>query len=180
MGYAGGRMENPDYSNLGDHTETVQVDFDPQRISYSQLLDIFWSSHDPTDRTWMRQYMNAIFYHNERQRELAIASLAAEQKKLDGNVRSQVLPVRTFYLAEDYHQKYLLGRRSDLAREMTRIYPQKKDFVASTAVARLNGYAGGNGSPEQLAREIDDLGLSPVGRQALTEWVNRKGKGWFN
>ena len=173
-------MENPDYSNLGDHTETVQVDFDPQRISYSQLLDIFWSSHDPTDHTWMRQYMNAIFYHNEKQRELAMASLAAEQKKIDGKVRSQVLPVQKFYLAEDYHQKYLLNRRSDLVREMTRIYPNKKDLVDSTAAARLNGYVGGNGSPDQLDREIDGLGLSPAGRQTLTELVHRKGKGWFN
>jgi len=173
-------MENPDYSNLGDHTETVQVDFDPQRISYSQLLDVFWSSHDPTDRIWMRQYMNAIFYHNQQQKESAMASLTVVQKKIGRNVRSQVLPVRTFYPAEDYHQKYLLNRRSDLVREMTRIYPKKKDFVNSTAVARLNGYVGGYGSPDQLAREIDSLGLSPAGRQALTDLVNGQGKGWFN
>lgn len=173
-------MENPDYSNLGDHTETVQVVFDPARITYSQLLDIFWSSHDPTDRTWLRQYMNAIFYLNETQKELAAASLAAEQKKIKGHVRSQVLPVRRFYPAEDYHQKYLLHRQTDLAREMTRIYPDKTDFVNSTAVARINGYVGGYGSPEQLAREIDALGLSPGGRRALTDMVNGRGKGWFN
>ena len=180
MGYAGGLLANPDYSNLGDHTETVQVDFDPRRITYSQLLDVFWSSHDPTDRTWLRQYMNAIFYHNAQQKELALASLAAVQKKIGRTVRSQVLPLRTFNLAEDYHQKYLLNRRSDLLREMTRTYPGKKDFVDSTAVARLNGYVGGNGSPEQLAREIQFLGLSPAGRRALTDLVAGQGKGWFN
>lgn len=173
-------MENPDYSNLGDHTETVQVDFDPQQISYSRLLDVFWSSHDPTERTWLRQYMNAIFYHNKQQQEAAMASLAAVEKKIGRKVRSKVLPVETFYMAEDYHQKYLLNRRSDLVREMTRIYPLKKDFVDSTAVARLNGYVGGNGGPDQLAREIQGLGLSPAGRQSLTDLVNGKGKGWFN
>lgn len=180
MGYAGGRKENPDYSNLGDHTETVQVDFDPRRISYSQLLDVFWSSHDPTERNWSRQYMNAIFYHNDRQRESALASLAVVEKKIDSKVRSGVLPLRTFYLAEDYHQKYLLKRRTDLMRELSRIYPQKKDFMDSTAVARINGYIGDNGNPEQLAREIGRLGLSPAGRQTLTDLVNGKGRGWFN
>jgi peptide-methionine (S)-S-oxide reductase len=180
VGYAGGRMQNPDYSNLGDHTETVQLDFDPQRITYSRLLELFWDSHDPTDRTWSRQYMNAIFFHNERQREAAMASLAALEKKSGVKVRSEVLPLRTFYAAEDYHQKYVLKRRSDLVLEMSRIYPREKDFVDSTAVARLNGYVGGNGSAEQLAREIERLGLSPKGRQILTDLVDSKGGGWFN
>ena len=173
-------MENPDYGNLGDHTETVQVDYDPQRISYGQLLDVFWSSHQPSEHNWSRQYMNVIFFDNARQRELAMASLEAVEKKSGRKVRSEVLPLRTFYPAEDYHQKYLLNRRTDLAKELSRIYPKRRDFLRSTAVARLNGYVGGYGDADQLAREIDRLGLSAAGRQALTELVNSRGKGWFN
>lgn len=75
-------------------------------------------------------------------------------------------------------QKYLLKGRADLLRETTRIYPRKQDFVNSTAVARLNGYAGVRGSKAQLAREIDSLGLSPAGRQLLQNLV--AGRGFFN
>jgi len=67
VGYAGGEMEGPSYGKMGDHAETVQVDFDPGRITYAQLLKIFWASHRPTSRNWSRQYMNAIFYHDDEQ-----------------------------------------------------------------------------------------------------------------
>ena len=178
VGYAGGLTPNPDYGNIGDHTEAVQVDYNPQRISYERLLEIFWSSHDPGARTWSRQYMNAVFFHDEKQRSLAEASKAAVAKNRNTKIRSKVVPLRSFTLAEDYHQKYLLKGQADLLREMTRIYPRTEDFVNSTAVARLNGYAGGQGGKAQLAREIDRLGLSPAGRQHLQHLVARRG--FFN
>lgn len=178
VGYAGGLMQNPDYGNIGDHTEAVQIDYDPGRITYAQLLDIFWQSHDPSSRTWSRQYMKAVFFHDKRQQALAEASKTALEKGGAVKVRTGVVPLRSFTLAEDYHQKYLLKHRHDLAREMMRIYPRKQDFINSTAVARLNGYVGGQGSREQLAREIDNLGLSPSGRRVLQDMV--EGKGFFN
>jgi peptide methionine sulfoxide reductase MsrA len=173
-------MKNPDYGNLGDHTETLQIDYDPQRITYGELLDIFWKSHKPIQRSWKRQYMNAVFYHNETQRQAALASKKAVAAKIGREVRTEILPVRTFYRAEDYHQKYLLNRRSEFAKAMARIYPRKTDYVDSTAVARLNGYVGGYGGSEQLEREIDQLGLNAENRQALLELVGRKRTGWFN
>jgi peptide-methionine (S)-S-oxide reductase len=167
VGYAGGKKENPDYHNLGDHTEAVQVDYDPRRISYKQLLEIFWNSHTPTSRSWSTQYKNAVFYHNDSQQKAAEDSKTELARKTGGTIRTQVVPLRSFNLAENYHQKYLLKQRSDLAAEMTRIYPGDRDFIDSTAVARLNGYLGGNGTADQLARELDSLGLSPAGRRAL-------------
>ena len=173
VGYAGGTAENPDYGHIGDHTETVQVDYDPARISYERLLEIFWQSHRPDERNWSRQYMNAVFFHDERQKAAAEASKAALEKRSGQKARTQMLPVRSFTLAEDYHQKYLLKRHGDLKREMSRIYPNHRELVDSTAAARLNGYAGGHGGPERLAREIDMLGLSPAGRKALQSIVKR-------
>jgi peptide-methionine (S)-S-oxide reductase len=173
VGYAGGRRENPDYHHIGDHTETVQVDYDPRRITYTQLLDIFWQSHDPAKQSWSRQYMHAIFYHSEKQRQLAMASKAAVEKKIGRRAKTEVVPLRTFTMAEDYHQKYILKQDYELRREMSRIYPLARDFVDSTAVARLNGYAGGYGSIAQLSREIDLLGLSDAGKQALSQTVKR-------
>ena len=171
MGYAGGEKLDPNYHDLGDQTETVQVDYDPKKISYSQLLDFFWEAHDPGSRVWSRQYMNAVFYHNETQRQLAEQSKAALEKKSGRTVRSKILPVNTFYMAEEYHQKYMLKGDSELSKEMTKIYPKSKDFINSTAVARLNGYVGGFGNKEQLGREIDSLGLSAHGRQRLEKQV---------
>jgi methionine-S-sulfoxide reductase len=126
VGYAGGHTNAPTYSNIGDHTETVQVDYDPLRITYAQLLDIFWKSHRPTGRSVSRQYMKAVFYHNDHQRQLAMASKAAVEKKSDRMVKTEVAPLRSFTLAEEYHQKYFLKQQGDLNREMSRIYPHHR------------------------------------------------------
>ena len=93
---------------MGDHTETVQVDYDPERITYDQLLEIFWESHQPTSRNSSRQYMNVIFYHDEHQRRLATTSQNAVEQKTSGTIRTKVLSIQSFTMAEDYHQKYIL------------------------------------------------------------------------
>lgn len=117
VGYAGGRMNAPNYTNIGDHTETVQVDYDPRRITYNQLLDIFWESHWPADATWSRRYMNAVFYHNEQQHQLAMASKTAVKKKIGITVKTEILPLQSFTMAEDSHQKYILKHNySDLKK----------------------------------------------------------------
>lgn len=178
MGYAGGLTRNPDYGNIGDHTEAVQIDYDPARISYTDLLDIFWNSHSPSGRQGSRQYMRAVFYRDQHQQALALRSKRAVQGPINGEVHTRIVPECSFTLAEDYHQKYHLKSYADLAREMRRIYPSEKDFVGSTAVARLNGYTGGYGGREQLHLEIDRLGLSSGSRRFLDNLV--KGRELFN
>ena len=173
VGYAGGQTAAPTYRSMGDHTETVQVDYDPGRISYGRLLDIFWKNHQPTGGSWSRQYMNAIFYHDEKQQRIAMDSKAAVEQKVGPALTTKVLPLRSFTMAEDYHQKYLLKSSGRLNNEMSRIYPAHRDFVDSTAVARLNGYTGGNGALDQLSREIDILGLSAGGKKQLQDLVRR-------
>jgi methionine-S-sulfoxide reductase len=172
VGYAGGIEKNPNYNHIGGHTETVQVDYDPERITYGKLLDIFWNSHRPVRQSGSRQYMNVIFYHNEEQRRQAMASKAELEEKIGRIIKTEVRPLGTFTLAEDYHQKYIL-KQHPLKKEMTRIYPFHPDFVNSTAVTRLNGYAGGYGDSEQLSREIEILGLSDEGKKILTGIVRR-------
>ena len=71
VGYAGGTKENPTYTSLGDHSEAIRIDYDPTRISYAELLEIFWQSHNCTSRAYSRQYMSIILYHDEEQRKLA-------------------------------------------------------------------------------------------------------------
>ena len=170
MGYAGGRKDAPTYSRIGDHTETVQVDFDPGRISFEQLLAIFWESHRPDRQSFSRQYRNVILFHDDGQRLAAEASKTAVELKTGKPVKTDIAPLGTFTPAEDYHQKYLL-KRHPLKQEITRIYPRHEDLVDSTAAARLNGYAGKNGSREQLARELDTLGLSEYGKTLVKKLV---------
>ena len=91
------------------------------------------------------------------------------RRKSVARSRARSLRCNAFTLAEDYHQKYILKQDYDLNAEMSRIYPLHRDFVDSTAVARLNGYASGHGDKDQLAREIDRLGLTDAGKRALTD-----------
>jgi peptide-methionine (S)-S-oxide reductase len=155
VGYAGGTTESPAYHNLGDHTETIQIDYDPTQISYEQLLDIYWDSHNPTLRTSSRQYMSIIFYHNSEQRELAIETKQREEASLGRQVYTEIIPFSEFYLAEDYHQKYHLQQVPELMEELAAIYPNFADFINSTAVARINGYAGGHVTLQDLQEQLN-------------------------
>lgn len=88
-------------------------------------------------------------------------------------MKTKVQPLRSFTMAEEYHQKYLLKGQGALIKELKRMYPHHQDMVDSTAAARLNGYSGGHGDKDQLSREIEKLGLSADGKKALVELVGR-------
>ena len=173
VGYAGGTKDNPSYYNLGDHSETIQIAYDPSKISLNELLDVFWDSHNPTVQSWSRQYMSIVFYHNEEQRDLAVSSKQHEEVKLGRKIATEIIPFSEFYLAEDYHQKYYLRQEPDLLKEFHAIYPAIEDFIFSTAVARVNGYIGGYGTLETLKENLSSLGLSEAGRSRLLEIADR-------
>jgi peptide-methionine (S)-S-oxide reductase len=167
VGYTGGTSPDPTYYNLGDHTETVQVDYDPAQITYAELLEVFWQGHNPRSRPYSRQYMAAVFYHNQEQKELALAWRDRVAAQLGEPIYTEVLPAGEFYLAEDYHQKYNLQRYQAYYGELSAIYPDMEGLVNSTAAARLNGYLAGYGTREQLEAEIGQLGLSLDLRERL-------------
>ena len=173
VGYAGGGSTNPTYHNLDSHSETIQIDYDPTRITYEELLAVFWDSHSPTAQPWSRQYMSIIFYHNEEQRAIAVESKEFQEDKLGHSIVTEIIPFSQFYLAEDYHQKYYLTSEPNLVKELRGIYPDIHDFIASTAVARLNGYAGGYGTIETLEDDLDSFGLSEAGKIRLLEIAER-------
>ncbi len=120
VGYMGGSVENPTYqmvcSNETGHVEVTQIEFDPKLISYEELLDLFWSMHDPTsvDRQGPDvgyQYKSVIFYHSEAQKKAAEKSMKALQKKLNTTIATVIRPAEAFYKAEGYHQNYLEKRK---------------------------------------------------------------------
>jgi peptide-methionine (S)-S-oxide reductase len=115
-GYSGGDVPNPTYEQVctdtTGHAEVVQVEFDPGQISYEELLDVFWTHHDPTQLNrqgpdFGRQYRSAIFFHDEDQKKAAEASRDRAQEHLDRPIVTEISEAKPFYRAEEYHQRYL-------------------------------------------------------------------------
>lgn len=169
VGYAGGTLPDPTYHRLGDHTESLQIDYDPTRLSYTELLEMFWTGHHPGSESFSRQYMAAVFYANAQQKQDAMESRDRVAVRLGHEVRTIIAPLTRFYRAEDYHQKYSLRHHPLLMAELEGYTPP--EFVDSTVAARLNGYVARQGNPAQLADEIDDFGLSAPARQKLESLV---------
>lgn len=145
-------------------------------ISYKEILDVFWSTHNHCATPNSRQYMSAVFYANDEQKKIALELGFKHQDKVKQRVTTFVLLLKTFYLAEGYHQKYALRQRTDLFREMAQIYPKLPDFLKSTAATRMNGYLGSYGTYAQLEKEVDGFGLTPRGRATLLNLVKLYGK----
>lgn len=160
---------------MGDHSETIQVDYDPTQISYAELLDEFWDSHDPTARPYTEQYASIIFYHNEEQKRLALETRDREASRRGGPLFTKVRSFSEFYLAEEYHQKYRLRQNLELLQDFLTIYPDSNGLLNSTAAARVNGHLGGNGTLEVLRSQLDGLGLSVEGKERLLDSVSAFG-----
>lgn len=116
VGYTGGRTSNPTYEDVctdaTGHAEAVEVTFDPKAVSYDELLEVFWRIHDPTTPNRQgpdvgSQYRSAIFYHDEEQKERALASMQRERPKHRRPIVTEVVPAQRFWRAEEYHQQYL-------------------------------------------------------------------------
>jgi peptide-methionine (S)-S-oxide reductase len=121
VGYIGGQTDNPTYKDVctdgTGHAEAVEVDFDPTKVPYTDLLKVFWENHDPTQINrqgpdWGTQYRSAIFYHSPEQAREAQASKDSLDKahRFSKPIATQIVPAVTFYPAEDYHQQYLEKR----------------------------------------------------------------------
>jgi methionine-S-sulfoxide reductase len=171
VGYTGGSSENPTYRNIGDHSEALEIEYDPHLITYGDLLDLFWEEHDPGRRSFSRQYMTAVFYRGGEQKRKALESRDRVAGLKGVTVETAILPAGRFTQAEDYHQKHYLRGEGRLLEEYAALYPDSRDFILSTAAARVNGYLGGNGTREDVEETIDGLGLSPGGKRRLRELV---------
>ncbi len=128
VGYMGGTTEKPTYHDVctgqTGHAEVVQVEYDPDRISFEQLLDTFWECHDPTQLNrqgpdFGTQYRTAIFFHSDAQDQAAQTSLAAREQtgRYGGPIVTEIVAAGPYTIAEDYHQQYfekMSGRRTQL------------------------------------------------------------------
>lgn len=121
-GYAGGNTEDPSYEEVcgggTGHAEVVQITFDPETVSYNEILDLFWDAHDPTTVNRQgadvgSQYRSIILYHDEEQRKAALKSKSDLEKSgiFSNPVVTEIVALDTFYPAEDYHQDYYVNNK---------------------------------------------------------------------
>jgi peptide-methionine (S)-S-oxide reductase len=121
VGYTGGDLKNPTYKDVctdrTGHAEAVEVEYDPAKVSYNDLLNVFWENHDPTQLNrqgpdFGSQYRSGIFYHSPEQEQAARKSKEEleKSKRFNRPIATQIVPATTFYQAEDYHQQYLEKR----------------------------------------------------------------------
>lgn len=170
VGYCGGTRDNPTYHDLENHAETIQIDYDSDKISYEKLFQLFWNMIDPYMENWSTQYASILFYHDDEQRNI-FEKAKTEAEASGKKVQIALKPYEKLYLAENYHQKYYLQNNGFFMKDFKEMFKTFKDFINSTAAARVNGYIKGYGSMIQLESEIDILGLSEKNKAMLFDIV---------
>jgi peptide-methionine (S)-S-oxide reductase len=171
VGYTGGTTADPTYRNIGDHAEALQVDYEPDVVTYDELLGLFWSSHDATRGHFSTQYMSAVYAADDSQLERARATGDIAALERGGELATSVLRLERFYRAEDYHQKYRLRRHQLLVDELRGRFKTDQGMVDSTIAARLNGYLGGYGRREEQLAALEGFGLSAPAANLVRERV---------
>lgn len=168
VGYAGGSNNFiPTYKNIGDYTEAIQLEYDPNTVTYSELLKLFWDHHDPTAK-FKKQYSSFIYYHNEQQKTEAETTL--NEKKAKGlDILTKIKPAGEFFNAEHYHQKYRLQQHKNLCKDLGLI--TLDDMIKSHVAARLNGYVVGQGGIDQFDAEVSKLKLDEAAIKYVRQLV---------
>ncbi|XP_064540676.1 peptide methionine sulfoxide reductase isoform X1 [Drosophila montana] len=179
VGYSGGSSELPTYRKMGDHTEVLEIDYDPTVISFKELLDLFWNNHEyGLTKPMKRQYASLILYHDDEQKQIAEASKLEEQeRRVPEVITTNIAPKENFYAAEDYHQKYRLQGHKDLAASLNL---NQQLLQTSYVATKLNGYLAGVGGIEQFKSEVETLGLTPTQRQYCNYHIEQnEGQGLY-
>ena len=169
VGYAGGTKHHPTYHDLGDHTESIEIVYDPAVLTYEALLGEFWQQHDPHYASGSRQYRAAAMTQSPDQERIARASKEA----LGYPAATSIEPLTTFTPAEDYHQKYYLRRSREIVQALIRLTGDERAFMDTTAAARLNAYFGGACTAADVAAELAALGLDAPTVDGLMTRIRR-------
>lgn len=163
VGYAGGVAPSPTYRAMGDHTEALQVDFDPRVLSYADLVAHIFASHDPTRDRGSRQYRAAVWTHDDEQALVARETGEAAARARGGALVTAIEPLPFFTRAEDYHQKYSLRRVRAVEQALVARFGSDRAMVDSTVAARVNGLLRGFGDPAILpSLELGDRALDAL------------------
>lgn len=142
VGYSGGTSPSPTYKNIGDHTEIVEIQFNPELTKFKEIINLFYSKHNFT-LPQKTQYKSVILYVDEEQKKIALEEMEKAKEKYNKNTifYTFLQKFEKFYQAEDYHQKYWLRCENDIFKELNLSNSQ---LINSTLATKINGYLGGN------------------------------------
>jgi peptide-methionine (S)-S-oxide reductase len=146
VGYAGGSKADPTYHDLGDHSEAVQVEYDPDELDYSDLVAVAFENHDPRSQSRKRQYQNVALYETESERDVIEAYLRESDWPRDA-VETRIERLDAFHLAEDYHQKFQLRSAPSLLSPLEEAGYDDDGIRESPAAAKVNAHAAGKDVP---------------------------------
>ncbi len=170
VGFAGGTLPSPTYRRMGDHTETVQIEFDPLMISYAEVLREFWQNHYPNrDNYKGRQYISLLHYHTEQQRKTVGIIREEMELQLGEPIETEISSYSQFTLAEERHQKYYLKRYPKALEQTAELYPDPAFLTDSTFAARLNGFVKGFGTK---AGVLEEIGQWSIGENEKTYLID--------
>lgn len=173
MGYAGGVIPEPTRKNMLDHTETVQLEYDPKTIAYQQLVRHFFQSHNPNRKPYRdREYISLILYHNERQKELAEKGKLQREEIVGSFLQTEISSYKDFTMAEDRQQKWHIKRNKKALEQLKQLFPKEECLMHSTIAARMNGLAKGFGSREVVKKEIENRNIDEKSKEELMTIIN--------
>ncbi len=176
VGYSGGKGQNPNYNDMMDHTEVVQIDYNEEIITYDELLDIFWKNNTCKMKFKKVQYKSLILYHDEEQKIKALKSKLEKEKNENCYIYTDIEHMNKFYIAENYHQKYYLQSVRDVSDDIKSSCENFSEFVDSKIAARLNGYIKGYGNSNMLRADLETDLLSDKSKKRLISIVDGYGK----
>jgi len=179
VGYTGGKKDRATYHSIGDHTESVQIEYDDGVVQYEELVKLFWQNHTPS--RWSSQYKSVIFYHTDEQKAVAEEyNKTLSSRKVDSaellpgpdllvqHGEKSKEPASTFYYAEDYHQKYYLQRGSVMFAAV-QSHTTLLDFIRSFTATKVLAYSSGYGSLDDLQADLPFMKLSDTLQDSLLE-----------
>lgn len=172
-GYAGGTASDPTYRHMGDHTETVEVDFDPVVLAYDDILRVFWNGHRPENINGYkgRQYQSMLLYRSPEQKDAIERVLEERRVSGKGEPATEIGPFSVFYAAEERHQKYYLKRYPHAVERLLTLYGSIAEMDRSTLAARLNGLAKGYANRSGVLEDISRWPLPEEERERIAACV---------
>ncbi|WP_274651274.1 peptide-methionine (S)-S-oxide reductase MsrA [Paenibacillus humicola] len=175
VGYAGGTLIDPTYRQLGDHTETVEMDYDTRTLSLENVLDVFWSNHNPVNISGYkgRQYQSLVLYRDQTQLNVIQNVMKIREEQGKGMPCTEIAPFNRFYPAEDRHQKYYLKRYPNAIDILSSLFPTPQELTDATLAARLNGLAKGYTNLHTILDEISSWPISEEEKGNMLDLIKR-------
>lgn len=174
VGYAGGTTPSPTYRQMGDHTETIEIDFDSAIMRYEDVLRHFWRNHYPNrDQYKGRQYLSLLRCRGDEQLGAAERVKKEMEVELGEKIETDIAPFTDFTLAEERHQKYYLKRYPKALEQLQMLYPEPSLLLNSTFAARLNGFVKGFRSKDSLLEELAGWEIGLEGRTVLLDLFSK-------